>query len=265
MKRLIYAAAAASMVVAVLALVGCTPAGSGDTGTISISASAGTLTGSGVSWTFDAGTVPQYTTETITFTVTNTTSLDFLATGSQAFTSGEFTDSIGGAFDVAANSTNTFTGSFAPTGTPDSPETGTLTLTPTTGSPITVTLKVTPDASFMVMDVQTPFPTQITPTVQGTVYYNAGSNTLTITNNSPTATITLTGGPNYVAITGPGYSLSSQPGSATILPNGGTATFDIQNSISASGYIGDIKISGVDSTTNASFTFSGSVIDTGAP
>jgi hypothetical protein len=262
MKRLIYAAAAASMVVAIFALVGCTPAGSGDTGTISISSSAGTLTGSGVSWTFDAGIVPQYTTETITFTVTNTTSLDFLATGSQAFTSGEFTDSIGGAFDVAANSTNTFTGSFAPTGTPDSPETGTLTLTPTVGSPITITLKVTPDASFAVMDAQF-VPVQITPTVQGVTYYGSPQ-TFTINNNSATATITLTGGPNFVAITGPGYSVSGQPGSATILP-GGSATFQIQNTISINGYIGTLTISGVDSATNAAFTFTGSVTDTNVP
>jgi hypothetical protein len=265
MKRLIYAAAAAMIVLTVFAFVGCTPAGSGDTETISISASAGKLTGSGTSWAFDAGSVPQDTTETITFTVTNTTALDFLATGSQAFTpSDDFTDSIGVFYlDVAANSTNTFTGGFSPTGTLDSPETGTLTLTPSTGSPITITLRVTPVGSFVVQD---PSLTPITPTVQGQLPYGS-TQTFTITNNSPTATITLTGAPNYVTISGVGYSVYSQPVDVdlqptnSIPPNGGSVTFDIQDTNSSGGNIGTINIMGADSTNNASFSFTGSIFD----
>jgi hypothetical protein len=266
MKSLRNAAAVAALTFLVLALVACAATtSSGGGGTISITSSAGTLTGSNPSWTFDAGTVPQYTTESITFTVSNTTSSDFIATGSQQFTpSGDFSDSLSGSFTVAAHSTNSFTGSVFPTGTPGTQETGTMTLTPSGGSPITINLKVTPDGSFAVTDAAAnPFQ----PPVVGTVYYNnGGPNTFQIINNSASATITLTGGSNYVAVSGAGYSISTQPASATIGPNAGSVSFDVGDSNgSPGGNPGTITISGVNSSTGATFTFTGPIIDSGVP
>jgi hypothetical protein len=246
------------MVMMALALVGCPTATlSSGGGTPGIRSSSGTLSGASGSWSFDAGAVPQYTTDTVTFTVTNSTSTDFNATGSQTFTpSGDFSDSLSGSFDVAAQSSNSFTGSISPTGTPGTPETGAVTLTPSSGTPITINLKVTPDTSFQVKD---PFGTQIIPPAQGQ-FYTSFTLGMSIVNNSSTATITLTGGPNYVTITGTGYSVYTEPASATIPPLG-TATFQIQDANSSSGNVGTITISGVNSLSSAPFTFVGSIVD----
>lgn len=101
---------------AALTLTGCTqPGTSGGSPDITITASAGALTGNGTSYSFAAGTVPQYATETIVFTVKNSGSVAFTATGSASFTNSDFSTDIGGSLAVPANSSATFNGFFTPT------------------------------------------------------------------------------------------------------------------------------------------------------
>jgi hypothetical protein len=247
-----------------LVLAGCAAASSsGGTAILGISSPLGALSGSGTSWSFDAGTVPQYATATFTFTVTNTGSADFTATGSQSFSpSGDLADSLSGSFSVAAHSSNTFTVSFSPSAKPGSAETGSLTLTPPDGAPISISLTVTPDASFQVYD---PNGTQLVPSIQGS--WTAGaSETLTITNGTRNATITLTGAP--VSVSGTGYTVGSQPVNGQLLPTstigpGNAVTFGVAdgNGRTSSGNVGTITISGINSVTNTPFSFVASVVD----
>lgn len=95
MKKALVSLVLISVVLMAGIVVGCSIATSPSSGgTISVSVSAGTLTGSGLGWSFDAGTVLQNTTYTVNFIVTNSTSTSFIATGSQTFTNNDFSDSL---------------------------------------------------------------------------------------------------------------------------------------------------------------------------
>jgi hypothetical protein len=99
----------------VMILSGCPSAASGSPGgpgDISITASSGILTaGAGGTWVLDAGYVARGTADAVTFTVTNTTTQDFSATGS-TFTNTDFSDDIQGTFSVPAGQSASFMATF---------------------------------------------------------------------------------------------------------------------------------------------------------
>ena len=245
----------------ILVLSGCSAGTAGGSYVISasggVTASAGTLSNSGGTWTFDAGAVPQYTTESITFTVKNTGSAAFTAQGTVNFTNSDFAANIGGTFTVPAGSSNTFVGSFTPTNS-SGQETGTLTLTPTSGSPIVISLKGTADQAFQVFDTHGS-PIQVTNT-------STTSMPISIPNSSyqftikvvGSSTTTLTSSPNVV-VSGAGSSALSvvtQPVSSTVTSSA-PQTFDLQGSVCSPAPPATVTIAGTDSAnTTGGFTFS---------
>ena len=251
---------------AVVVLFGCSgPSTAGGTFVISssggLTASSGTLSNTGGNWSFDAGTIPQYTTENVTITVTNSGSGDFVAQGSASFTpSGDFATSLGGSFTVKAHSSNSFTVSFTPASFPG-PESGTLTLSPSGGNPIAISLTVATDQAFQLFDVSR---SQIIPGTPGSVYTGEGgtSNGLYIYNaDNGSTSISLTGSP-YVSISGTGYSVNTQPPPTDFpLTYDNSAYIYLTDSNSTGGNLATITISGTDSTTNAPFVFTCTVVD----
>jgi VCBS repeat-containing protein len=233
----------------VLVLSAC-PTSSGGTGVVSITASAGALTQSGSGWSFDAGTVPQYATESITFTVTNTGSAAFTATGAVSFTPNDFSTNISGSFTVAAGSSNSFVGTFTPTTA--SQETGTLTLTPTDGNPIVISLKGTPDQSFVVYNT-TFSPVQVTNSSGSWGACNAA--TFSIYNNA-TSNVTLSGLSPFVTISGAGsadFTVSTPP-TSPINSGAGPVIYTVSATAGGGGTI-TATVTAVDSATGATFTF----------
>jgi len=244
--------------------------GNNPTVTYTISASSGTLTGSNLNWSLNMGYVPQYATESLTLTLTNSGSTAFSGTvaisGNNA---SDFSQNAGSPFSIGANSTNSFTGSFTPSAATGTVETGVLTITPAGGTPITVDLQGTSGESFEVLTssvgngfYSAPNGTQVIPSVEPVLLYGYGANaTFTISNVSSTATITLTGSP-IVSIAGTSFSISTQPSLTLIGPSGSTTFQTLNNNdFSNLGPTGTITITGRDSTTNALFTFSFAIQD----
>lgn len=236
----------------VVSFIGC-KSSAGGTYILSITASAGALSQTGDDWTFDAGTIPQYTTENVTFTVKNTGSAAFTAQGTASFTSNDFATSLSGTFTVQPGASNTFVGSFTPTGS-SGEETGTLTLTPTSGSPIVINLKGTPDQSFQVYLGVPDGGTLITNTASAVSISCGTGFTL---NNSDTSTITLSGSSPFLTISGDAsafVSVFNAPASATI-SGSSSETFSLEAG-GGIGHTGMVTFTGTDDATGASFTFS---------
>jgi hypothetical protein len=247
---------AIAVVAVLVALSGCSANSLGASTYIigNITVSSGTLSGTGATWTLDAGTVPRYTTENVTFTVTNTGSAVFTATGTQSFTNSDFATNISGSFTVQPGASNTFIGSFTPTNA-SGQETGTLTLTPSSGTPIVINLKGTADQSFQILDVTL---TQITNTSTIVTPFGVSCSTLLHINNAGSSTITLTSNP-YVIVSGSAipYVSATQPTLATIA--GSTSEPFHLGAAGGQGIPGVVTITGTDSATGAPFTFSFSV------
>jgi VCBS repeat-containing protein len=242
------------LLAAVLALSTCSS--SSGTYVLGIAASAGAISQTGSDWTFDAGIVPQFTTEDVTFTVKNTGSDAFTAQGATNFSSGDFTTNLSGSFTVEASASNSFVGSFAPTGL-SGQETGTLTLTPTTGNPIVINLKGTPDRAFQVINNSNA--SQIT-NISAPPSFGCGGLSLTM-QVIGSSIITLTGNPT-VAVAGSSDSISSLPAQFQTITSTTPLTFQISNGGSSS--TGTVTITGTDSAnSNGNFTFSFSFDDTG--
>jgi len=206
----------------------------------------------------DAGTIPQYTTENVTFTVTNTGSGAFTATGTQSFTNNDFSTNIGGSFTVEPGASNSFVGSFTPTN-PSGQETGTLTLTPTSGSPIVISLKGTPDQSFLVYNGATNASPQVTNT---TGPYSACNSATFSIYNASTSNVTLSGVSPFVAISGAGsadFSVSTPP-TSSINHGVGPVVFVVSATAGGGGTV-TATITGVDSATGATFTFPVQIAD----
>jgi len=231
-------------------LSGCTGPGSLGAGyALSIQASTGTLSGTGTHWTFDAGTIPRYATETITFTLNNTGGEVFFAEGSVSFTGGDFATDIEKTLTVQPGLSRTIAGTFTPTGAAGR-ETGTLVLTPAVGDPIVIDLTGTSDESFVLVD---PGGSRVTNVSAAFPVDNMGT-PYEIANNG-SATITLTGGPDYLLFgTDSGVYAGTPVSSPTIGPKG-SDVFTIYGFASCNGLTYPVTISGTDSATGAPFTF----------
>ena len=239
-----------------ICLAGCAQSLSG-TPDVTIAASAGTFSGAGTAYSFDAGTVPQYTTETVTFTVTNSGSASFEATGSAIFTNSDFSTDIGSSITVPAGSSATFHGYFTPTNSSGT-ETGTLTLTPSLGNPVAIDLTGSADQGFqffsnnagLVRITNTSYQSSTPFSLTGCEFFKVqttGSSIVTLTN---------------VALTGAAAAdvyLSTYPsGAVTTTPQ----SFDMSSSGLGTGEAG-LVFTGTDSTTGATFSFTFYVAATG--
>jgi len=208
------------------------------------------------------GYVPQFTGETVQPTLKNSSTSSFTATVSISGTNAaDFSSSNAGQFTVNANSSYSFTtAGFFPTAPTGTQETATLTITPTSGTPIVVSLKGTSGNSFQAFDAAG---TQVTSSTSTYTIYR-GTSGLSIANAvSSTSTITFpTTTP--VSISGTGYTIQSQPSLTPLTPDS-SVTYNISDSNSTNGNLGYITIIAQDSTTNALFSMTFNVVDTGAP
>jgi len=105
--------------------------------------------------------------------------------------------------------------------------------------------------------------TQVTSSTSTYTIYR-GTSGLSIANAvSSTSTITFpTTTP--VSISGTGYTIQSQPSLTPLTPDS-SVTYNISDSNSTNGNLGYITIIAQDSTTNALFSMTFNVVDTGAP